>query len=315
MKASLQQKIAPFSPTQPSKNFSTQNKNQKDDGAAPKVDFKKLLLESNAEEQKRMTDKKNGDLSSAENYEDFLRQLNEQTTQRAAPKTTLGKDDFMKLFVTQLQHQDPLNPKDGAEMAAQLAQFNGLEQMQNVNSAIETLQNISTQSNNMNMMQYIGKEIDGHNGLVKWNGDNTTPAHFSIETAAQNVELSVKDSSGKSVRTIPLGAFEKGDHAIHWDGIKDDKQLATSGMYSLELSSKDNQGQKQKIPVKTRLKIQGIDTSEESYKLKTDVGSIDGASIKEVRAPKDMSIKQKPKTPFNPHNQIKNAISQHQTKA
>jgi flagellar basal-body rod modification protein FlgD len=51
------------------------------------------------------------------------------------PAQELGKDDFLKLLITQLRHQDPLQPVDDKEFIAQLAQFSALEQMRNVADA------------------------------------------------------------------------------------------------------------------------------------------------------------------------------------
>ncbi len=45
---------------------------------------------------------------------------------------TLGKDDFLKLLVTQLQHQDPMNPMDDKDFMGQMAQFSTLEQITNM---------------------------------------------------------------------------------------------------------------------------------------------------------------------------------------
>jgi len=49
---------------------------------------------------------------------------------------SMGKDDFMKLLVAQLKNQDPLNPMDGKDMAAQLAQFSSVEQMMQLNKTV-----------------------------------------------------------------------------------------------------------------------------------------------------------------------------------
>src|SRR6476469_5100338 len=53
-------------------------------------------------------------------------------TQQLTSGTTLGKDDFLKLLVTQLQHQDPMNPMDDKDFMGQMAQFSTLEQITNM---------------------------------------------------------------------------------------------------------------------------------------------------------------------------------------
>ena len=63
----------------------------------------------------------------------------------------LGKDDFLQLLITQLQHQDPMNPASDTEFIAQVAQFSSLEQMQNMNSAVQQQQGYAL----------IGKYISG----------------------------------------------------------------------------------------------------------------------------------------------------------
>lgn len=51
----------------------------------------------------------------------------------------LGKDEFIKLLITQLRHQDPMNPVDDKEFIGQMAQFSALEQMQNVSAGINSV--------------------------------------------------------------------------------------------------------------------------------------------------------------------------------
>lgn len=51
----------------------------------------------------------------------------------------LGKDEFVKLLVTELKNQDPLSPMDGKDLAVQLAQFSSVEQLVNMNTKLDNL--------------------------------------------------------------------------------------------------------------------------------------------------------------------------------
>ena len=70
---------------------------------------------------------------------------------------TMGKDEFLKLLITQLQHQDPTNPMEDREFIAQMAQFSSLEQMLNINTNMEKfLGNMSFSSS----FDLLGKIVD-----------------------------------------------------------------------------------------------------------------------------------------------------------
>lgn len=88
--------------------------------------------------------------------------LSNRTTTKQTGSNSLGKDAFLQLLVTQLQHQDPTQPMDNTEYIAQLAQFSSLEQMQNMTKAIENLLDSQHQSQLMDYTTFIGKEIQWH---------------------------------------------------------------------------------------------------------------------------------------------------------
>src|SRR5690625_2988647 len=71
----------------------------------------------------------------------------------------LGKDDFLKILIAQLQNQDPANPMDDREFIAQMAQFSTLEQMTNMNTAIQKMVNLQSSQSLVNHSELIGKKV------------------------------------------------------------------------------------------------------------------------------------------------------------
>jgi flagellar basal-body rod modification protein FlgD len=76
--------------------------------------------------------------------------------------SSLGKDAFLQILITQLQNQDPTSPMDDKEFIAQMAQFSSLEQMQNMTKAMESLLQSQQQTQLMSYTNFIGKEIKWH---------------------------------------------------------------------------------------------------------------------------------------------------------
>lgn len=93
----------------------------------------------------------------------------------------LGKDQFLKLLVTQLKNQDPLQPTDAQAMVAQLAQFSSLEQMQNLNTQFESsrrdnawIQSLSLSGKPVHVELKDGSTIDGAVEQITWNNGALT---------------------------------------------------------------------------------------------------------------------------------------------
>ncbi len=76
--------------------------------------------------------------------------------------SSLGKDAFLQILITQLQNQDPTSPMDDREFIAQMAQFSSLEQMQNMTKAMENLLSSQQETQLMSYTNFIGKEVKWH---------------------------------------------------------------------------------------------------------------------------------------------------------
>ena len=85
--------------------------------------------------------------------EDFNRTL----TPGRVPQPELGKDDFLKLLITQLSHQDPTQPLQDREFVAQMAQFSTLEQMTNMNGELSKVLGLLARSQAVNL---LGKTVE-----------------------------------------------------------------------------------------------------------------------------------------------------------
>lgn len=114
-------------------------------------------------------------------------------TAKAANQKTpgvLGKDDFLKLFLTSLQYQDPFNSMDMNQMMNQMSQMSLMEQVQNMTEAVNTLKDTMQTTALDGGMKFLGKEITG----VTTEGEQISGKVEAIRLATNNqVQLVVND--------------------------------------------------------------------------------------------------------------------------
>ncbi len=88
----------------------------------------------------------------------------------AAAKNVMGKDEFLKILVTQLSHQDPTAPMEDKEFIAQMAQFSSLEQITNMNEGLSKVADILARSQAVSLLGRvvdIAEGTDSVSGLVE----------------------------------------------------------------------------------------------------------------------------------------------------
>ena len=90
----------------------------------------------------------------------------DETLDYTKPKDELGRDQFLTLLVAQLQHQDPLNPLDGTDFTAQLAQFSSLEQLFAVNENLTGIQEAFSLQGNGDLLDFIGKTVKAEDNTI-----------------------------------------------------------------------------------------------------------------------------------------------------
>jgi len=143
-------------------------------------------------------------------------------TTAASSKTDEASDRFLKLLVTQMQNQDPLNPMDNAQVTSQMAQISTVTGIEKLNT---TMGGVTDGFSQMQMLQ--GAALVGHQVLIEGNqlasgtdsttGKTTAAAAFELSEKAANVTIDVIDASGKVVDTISKGSMDAGLQSFTWD--------------------------------------------------------------------------------------------------
>ncbi|MBW6488383.1 FlgD immunoglobulin-like domain containing protein [Sulfurimonas sp.] len=146
-------------------------------------------------------------------------------------KNILGKDDFMKLLLVELQHQDPTEPMDSEKILSQTSQLATLEASENTNKALSDLAASLGNSQQFSTIAAIGKTADiGSNALVLDEGSDTTfEIYFPDDIERGNVEI--LDVNGNILKTLDVGTNPKGVYQFTWDGTDSSGNAVNSGIY------------------------------------------------------------------------------------
>lgn len=127
-----------------------------------------------------------------------------------------GADRFLKMLVTQLQNQDPLNPMDNAQITSQMAQINAVTGLEKVNTSIQSL---SAQFAQMQLLQgasLVGREVSLDGDLISFK-DGKGRGAIELQGAATAVKVEVLNQNGTVVDTLALGSSESGRLSFEWD--------------------------------------------------------------------------------------------------
>ncbi|GAB1342789.1 flagellar hook assembly protein FlgD [Gemmatimonas sp.] len=203
----------------------------------------------------------------------------------SAPRTlptnskAMGRDEFLKMLVAQLKNQDPLNPMDGKDMAAQLAQFSTVEQLIAMNKTLEgqssrdgeIIEAITkleeTQSSRADdlaqliegqmAMATVGKTgvTLGNNAFVDRDGNGTLVVDTGARTGSARV--TVTDSSGNVVGTANVPVTKAGQQSFELGELFTEPKLAP-GKYTYKFEVATDGGQFQAVKTYTAGRITGM---------------------------------------------------------
>ena len=164
-----------------------------------------------------------------------------QNATSAATSSNVSNEDseqrFLKLLVTQLNNQDPLNPMQNAELTSQLAQMSTVSGIEKLNSTLSGLVNQTSSNQLLQATSLIGYNVlsPGDTLTTKAPEEGKEPASqaFAVELpgTASDVDIKIVDGTGKVVRTISADSMTEGVNAVTWDGKDDTGAVVPAGAY------------------------------------------------------------------------------------
>lgn len=146
------------------------------------------------------------------------------------------QDRFLKLLVTQMKNQDPLNPLDNAQVTTQLAQISTVNGIEKLNATIQAMAASFTAGQSLQAASMIGKNVLVPGSSLQLGGAG---GRFGIDLAqaADQVEVTIQDSAGRAMQVMNLGSQGAGPLAVEWDGKTSDGAQAAAGGYSVSVTA------------------------------------------------------------------------------
>jgi len=166
--------------------------------------------------------------------------LNLTQSQQSQKKLEDDLNQFLTLLTTQLQNQDPLDPKDATEFTSKLVQFATVEQQIYQNSNLEKLYNLQKNSQVVSMVNYLGTTVEAKGGSF-YLENGTSKFTYTLQDKSTDTTITIRNSSGQTIATFG-GELDIGKHGAVWDGTNSLGYKVEDGLYTVTVLTKDAEG-------------------------------------------------------------------------
>ena len=192
--------------------------------------------------------------------------------------SSLSSQDFMTLLVSELQNQNPLDPTNTTDFVNQLTSYASYQQQTTLNTNLNSLATSFNSLLTLNATNYIGHTVEAK-GDTATLSNGTATFGYSLTSAASDVTLTVKDSSGNTVWT-GSGTTTSGKNSFTWDGTNSaGTQLTDGGQYTLSVAATDASGNSVYDYTTVSGKVTGVDSSSGTTDLTIGSSSVKASDV------------------------------------
>ncbi len=189
----------------------------------------------------------------------------------AVGKKDLNQTDFMTLFITQLQYQDPMKPMDSYEMASQLAQFSNMEATTKMSDNMQKLLDFQTSQNNLQALSLLGNSVQMTGDGIAVAGGTVSPTDFTMADAPATVQVTVSDASNTPVWSTNLPPKGAGaTYTVNWDGKNAAGTQVADGAYTYQVKAMSATGADLPVTYHSTGKVTGVNFASTGTTLTVD---------------------------------------------
>lgn len=214
-----------------------------------------------------------------------INNIDEKTGQPAnlsrIPKKVLDKEAFMQLFITQLQYQDPMKPIENHEMALQLAAFNQVDQLMNLNDKLSQMVDLYKANEYTLFANLVGKEVKIEGNKVRVENGKFLGAEFELSNPANTALVTIRNAQGQIIKTMPLYNLPQGINRVDWDGTDDRGNPVPDGNYKISITIGTGDNAQSVTPV-VIARITGATLGDKPTLKVNDIETISLDKIKEI---------------------------------
>jgi len=196
-------------------------------------------------------------------------------------KNELTQESFMKMLMTQLKLQNPLQPFDASTMMQQIAQLTGLSASQQLVKSVESLKENAGVSQVLEASQIVGKKVQlATNNLQLKEGEEAEGAVI-VPNGVKDITVTIHDASGNKVRTMTLESPSEGVFDFTWDGLDDDGKPVEKGFYMMSAIGVAG-GEELSLPTAASYQVDSVALDRNSGSVILNVEGLGGVSMDDV---------------------------------
>jgi flagellar basal-body rod modification protein FlgD len=208
--------------------------------------------------------------------------LQRSFSKKAQGTDALGKEDFLKLMMAQLTHQDPLNPLDSKGMMDQVTAMGSMEQLMNINKNMDELNRFQADIARANAYAFLDKDVTLSGGRVRVSNGSALGLNFGLPQEAAAVKLTITDRDGAVLRSLELGGQGAGTHSAQWDGKNEKGEQVPDGVYTYSVTAQTQDKTSVPVSVVTRGKVSGVRFANGHHLLKVNGEDVDIKDVVEM---------------------------------